>query len=160
MIIYNSVLLDKNGVIRHVKTTFQSDRTFFNAAASKNNGAYITMYSFSRYATGMFIKALSPHRFEEDDREPDDEPHLKLHEVVLEGSNLVNRSRATDHNSYAELVFCFTGQAIAYEEEIINILQIFFQYNKDHRAGQDWKIFSSRKIASGDSLFIAFSLQK
>ena len=160
MHIYNSIMLDKNGIVRQVKSTFLSALTPISAGRNASI-VYASMYSFSRYAAGMFINAFSSHRFEEDDKVPDSEEHTRLQQVILSGSHFANKSRGNLQNDYAELVFCFSGGDIYYEQEILKIFSIFSAYSSGHCEGQNWRIFSSRKHQTGDALlFIAVSLEK
>ena len=160
MHIYNSIILDKNGIVRQVKTTFLP--VLAPLSRGRNNKMiYASMYAFSRFAAGMFINAFSSQRFEEDNKEPGSEDHVRLQQIILSGSHFANKFRGNLQNDYAELVFCFSGRDIYYEQEISGILRVFSEYSSDHCDGQDWRIFSSRKEQTRDALlFIAVSLEK
>src|SRR5438105_1061050 len=159
MNIYNSVLLNKGGIIQQVRTTFLSTRASLHASLQKVD-KYITLYTFSVCMEGQFTEAFLPYRFEVDDAEPDDEHHSMLQEVILTGSNFINRQKQASHACYAELVVVFANKETCNENEIKDILRRLLNYYNNKCNWPHWKAFAYRKTNVRNTVMIAVSLGK
>jgi hypothetical protein len=143
--VYNSVLLNRSGIIQRVRTTFLSSRSLLQKVEK-----YVTLYTYSPHVEGQFMQGYVPYRFEIDDAEPDGENHWALQEVILAGSSFINRQNQLYYSSYAELVIVFTDKNSCNLGEIKDIL----------RNWPDWKAFAWRRIIRRNTVMVAVSLER
>lgn len=143
--VYNSVLLNRNGIIQQVRTTFLSSRSLLQKVEK-----YVTLYTFSPYLEGQFTQRYVPYRFEVDDAEPDGENHSALQEVILAGSSFINRQNQLYDAGYAELVIVFTDKNSCNLGEIKDVL----------RHWPEWRAFAWRRIIRRNTVMVAVSLEK
>ena len=156
MTVYNSVLLNQNGIIQQVRTTFLSSRSSF-----KKVETYVTLYTFSVCMEGQFTRGFVPYRFDVDDAEPDDEHHSALQDIILAGSNFIHRQKRMLNPCYAELVVAFANKDTCNLADMKDILRDVLNYYNKKCNWPDWKAFAWRKIDTPDnSVMVAVSLGK
>jgi hypothetical protein len=153
--VYNSVLLNRNGIIQQVKTTFLSSRSMLQEIEK-----YVTLYTFSPHMEGQFTQGYVPYRFEVDDAEPDSENHSALQEIILAGSSFINRQNQLYYSCYAELVIVFTNKHSCNLSEIKDELRSILNYYNGGCSWTGWKAFAWRRITRRNTVMVAVSLEK
>jgi hypothetical protein len=153
--VYNAVLLNRNGIIQQVRTTFLS-----SCSALQKIDKYITLYTFSPCLEDGFTEGFVPYRFDVDDAEPDDERHSALQEIILTGSSFIRRQQQTTYYCYAELVVAFANKETGDLAEVKDILHGVLDYYSIKFNWPDWKAFSWRKIHAAGAVIVAVSLAK
>jgi len=152
--VYNAVLLNRNGIIQQVRTTFLSSRS-----PLEKIDKYITLYTFSPCLEDGFTEGFVPYRFDVDDTEPDDDGHLTLQEIILAGSSFIHRKKGS-YYCYAELVVAFANKETCNLAEVKDILHGVLNYYSNKFNWPDWKAFAWRKIHTAGSVLVAVSLAK
>lgn len=153
--VYNSVLLNKSGIIQQVRTTYLSSRP-----ALQEIDKYITLYTFSPCMEDLFTEGFVPYRFDVDDAEPDDDHHSTLQEIILAGSSFIRRQKQATYYCYAELVVTFANKEKGDLGEVKDIIHGVLSYYSKKFNWPDWKAFAWRKINAGGSVIVAVSLTK
>jgi len=153
--VYNSVLLNRNGIIQQVRTTFLSSRSSLLKVDK-----YITLYTFSPFMENQFTAGFVPYRFDVDDAEPDDEYHSALQEIILAGSNFIHRQKQAYQPCYGELVVAFNNKDTCNLNEVKNILRGVLNYYNQKCNWPIWRAIAWRKIITPNSVLVAISLEK
>lgn len=153
--VYNAVLLNRNGIIQQVRTTFLSSRSTLQEIDK-----YITLYTFSPCMEDLFTEGFVPYRFDVDDAEPGDDHHAALQEIILAGSSFIRRQKQATRYCYAELVVAFANKETGNLGEVKDILHGVLSYYKKKFNWPDWKAFAWHKIYAGGSVIVAVSLAK
>jgi hypothetical protein len=153
--VYNSVLLNQNGIIQQVKTTFLSSRS-----SLKSIEKYITLYTFSNCMNEQFTGGYVPYRFDIDDAEPNDEHHAALQDVILAGSDFIHPQKRVLNPCYAELVVVFANNDACLADDLKKIIRGLLNYYNKKCNWPDWKPFAWRKINTRDQVIVAISLEK
>lgn len=153
--VYNSVLLNKNGIIQQVRTTFLSCRS-----AWQKIDRYITLYTFSEFIEQQFAQGYVPFRFEVDDAEPDNEYHSALQQIIIEGSSFINQQRKASYQRYAEVVVVFANKDTCNVADVRGIVRCVLNYYNTTCNWPRWKAFAWRKIYLYNTLMVAISIGK
>jgi len=153
--VYNSVLLNRNGIIQQVRTTFLSSRSLLQKVEK-----YVTLYTFSPHMEARFTQGYVPYCFEVDDAEPDGENHSALQEIILAGSSFINRQSQLHYSCYAELVIVFTDKNSCNLGEIKDVLRSVLNYYNGVCSWPSWRAFAWRRITRRNTVMVAVSLEK
>jgi hypothetical protein len=157
MNIYNSVLLNSDGIIREVKTTFLSSPKFARTTSVQID-KYIILYTYSLCVSGMFTEAFSRYPFMPDNIAPLDDTHAAMQEAILSCSGFVNLKTKTRDQCYAELVVFFTAKEKYDDLYIQRILRKFLNHYNSTCRQKKWKVFAFRKFTNNNALIVSISL--